>query len=166
MWICPGFNTLRAANPESFRILLLLLLSSFFCSLVSFWWFAPPCCKWLGHHIKSYDAWDTPWKLNLWNLQITNSGKKMIWTKPPWISSVLIFRILYPLFENPIISVELNGTIHPFRWASSLHQNPSLSPGPTWAEHRPPAEEGATAGTTGLAAQIGSPCGRGYPPGN
>ena len=26
----------------------------------------------------------TPWKINGWNLQITNLERKMIWTKPPW----------------------------------------------------------------------------------
>ena len=35
---------------------------------------------------------DTPWKINGWNLQITHLERKMIWTKPPWLCSMLIFR--------------------------------------------------------------------------
>ena len=34
----------------------------------------------------------TPWKINGWNLQITHLERKMIWTKPPLLCSMLIFR--------------------------------------------------------------------------
>ena len=35
---------------------------------------------------------NTPWKINGWKLQITHLERKMIWTKPPWLCSMLIFR--------------------------------------------------------------------------
>ena len=34
----------------------------------------------------------TPWKINGWNIQITHLERKMIWTKPLWLCSMLIFQ--------------------------------------------------------------------------
>ena len=34
----------------------------------------------------------TPWKMTGWNLLINHLERKMIWTKPPWLCSTLIFQ--------------------------------------------------------------------------
>ena len=34
----------------------------------------------------------TPWKINMVHLHINHLERKMIWTKPPWLCSMLIFR--------------------------------------------------------------------------
>ena len=43
--------------------------------------------------------WKDPGRLT-WNLQITHLERKMIWTKPPWLCSMLIFRGVHPRKTN------------------------------------------------------------------
>ena len=58
----------------------------------------------------------TPWKINGWNLQITHLRKeKMIWTKPPWLWSMLIFQ------GDSFISSALTWfPLHPKGWTEEL----------------------------------------------
>ena len=54
-------------------------------------YFVGGCFFWDGLFLVILDLL-TPWKINGWNLQITHLERKMIWTKPPWLCSMLISR--------------------------------------------------------------------------
>ena len=56
----------------------------------------------------------TPWKMNGWNLQITHLERKMIWTKHPWLCSMLIFRCKWVNFRQSCrFSSKLIPFLHP-----------------------------------------------------
>ena len=66
---------------------------------------------------------NTPWKVNMVHLKITYLKRKIIWTKPPWLCSMLIFGGVIPLNEALVPGAGGIG------WIPPLDSHDGFSPG-------------------------------------
>ena len=116
-WWGYGGHYIASSKPWSSVLLFWVVVVVVFLLPCFFLWFAPPCRVWVGHHRKSYDDRDTPWKLNGWNLQITNSGKEKIIDLPNLhehhVPAVNLQNFVLPFWKSHHLS-ELNETMELF----------------------------------------------------